>query len=68
MKPFLLSNRTKNTIFIAMKIDYIRKSIMQSTKLIIKFMPKSKMPNILLRNNMNVGNRMSKRTENRLQN
>ena len=49
-----------------MKIDYIKKSIVQITELIIKCMPKSKMPNIWLRNNMNVGNRMSKRTKNLL--
>ena len=67
-KLFLLSNRTKNTIFITMKLDYIWKSIMQSIELIIGCMPKSKMPKIWLRKNRNVGNRMNKRTKNWLQN
>ena len=59
-KLFLLSNKTKNTIFIALKLNYIRKIIVQSTELIIKDMPKTKMPKIWLRNNMNTRNRMYK--------
>ena len=67
-KLFLLNNRTKNTIFFALKLNYIRKMIVQITELIIRYMPKLKMPKIWPRKNKNSGNKMYKGTKNRLQN